>query len=369
MDYKTQTIGIIYRAKNTKNSKIYIGYTRKSFEFRKHQHEINAISRYDILAALKRNKQTKHFYNAIRLYGLQSFEWSIICEIHCLNHDDINMLKEAEKIFIRYYDSTNTKKGYNKTKGGDGVLHAGSTMEEIFGEEKAYEIKKKISDKCRGMKLSPEQKKRWRKKINSKEYKKKFLKAMRDPIRRAKISAGLIGHVKKSEDIKKQQQTFKKTYPITPQMEQLITNIFIIEKKSYNTLCRHMRKNIGRSISKARLLEVIHDVTKKHNCILDNERLDYLDNLKNGTLLKNKTSKVKKPIIDSELHTRIIMLALRGFSPYIISVQLKAEGAIIDRGKIRRLIESENKKRQELQLSLITTDKRMKGPFISNIRF
>lgn len=51
-------------------------------------------------------------YNAIRKYGLENFSFVILEEC-----DDLKLLKEKEKKWIKYYDSINN--GYNLTEGGE----------------------------------------------------------------------------------------------------------------------------------------------------------------------------------------------------------------------------------------------------------
>lgn len=106
---------IIYKAKNIKNNKVYIGQTIKSLNERKWYH-INDS---------KKNKGF-YFHKAIRKWGSDSFEWSILCE--CDNFDDIN---KAEEIFILYYKSINKKYGYNLRTGGNNSRPSESTLNKM----------------------------------------------------------------------------------------------------------------------------------------------------------------------------------------------------------------------------------------------
>lgn len=99
---------VIYRALFP-NGKSYIGKT-KNFEERKHQH---------FLASHNLNSQNYHvvFYYAIRKYGWENIEWSIIDEAE--KYED---LSEKEKYWIKYYRTYinfENSNGYNMTLGGE----------------------------------------------------------------------------------------------------------------------------------------------------------------------------------------------------------------------------------------------------------
>jgi len=94
---------IIYRAINTLNGKVYIGLTSLSLEKRKTAHYWQARS----------STKNYHFYNAIRKYGWDAFEWEEIDKA-----DTYEDLLELEIRYIAEYDSFNS--GYNSTLGGEG---------------------------------------------------------------------------------------------------------------------------------------------------------------------------------------------------------------------------------------------------------
>jgi len=91
----------IYKATNIVNEKVYIGYT-SNFEARKKKHKKTS------------EKSTIRFYEAIRKYGWDNFEWEIIYQSRDMDHCKNVM----ENYFIQMYDSY--KNGYNSTLGGDG---------------------------------------------------------------------------------------------------------------------------------------------------------------------------------------------------------------------------------------------------------
>lgn len=97
------TIYTIYRAINTANGKSYIGFD-SNWPARKTDH--------------KRDKTKKNaFYNAIRKYGWEAFNWEVLYQ----SKDKHHTLNEAETHFIKEYN-TFKKDGYNMTLGGEGAL-------------------------------------------------------------------------------------------------------------------------------------------------------------------------------------------------------------------------------------------------------
>lgn len=63
-------VGIIYKAENKINNNCYIGKTVQELKKRKYRHKTNAY-RYEYISA---------FHSAIRKYGWNNFEWSILVE-------------------------------------------------------------------------------------------------------------------------------------------------------------------------------------------------------------------------------------------------------------------------------------------------
>ena len=118
---------LIYMAINITNNKKYIGKTKFSLNKRKIQHKNNANC-----------NRPGHFYNAIRKYGFEVFDWFILEE----DVETNELLNELEYHYIVQYNSIN--EGYNITPGGEGLSNAkGLKLEDIFGKEKAREIKQK----------------------------------------------------------------------------------------------------------------------------------------------------------------------------------------------------------------------------------
>lgn len=103
------TIGI-YKIENMIDHKKYIGQSR-NIEKRWQRHKSTAFCETD-------KAYDTHLYRAIRKYGLNNFNFSIIEEC------STDKLNEREKFWIAYYNSF--EQGYNLTLGGD----AGSLVKE-----------------------------------------------------------------------------------------------------------------------------------------------------------------------------------------------------------------------------------------------
>ena len=104
--YGKHETAVIYKIQNIVNRKVYIGQTRISLRKRILKH----ISDSRIYT-----KARKHYlHRAIIKYGLNNFSVEII------EHCDINNLNKREIYWISYYNSTDSKLGYNCTTGGEG---------------------------------------------------------------------------------------------------------------------------------------------------------------------------------------------------------------------------------------------------------
>ena len=95
--------GIIYKATNKINGKVYIGQTCRTLKVRRAEH----------LTDGKCLKYNTYFYKAINKYGGDSFVFEEIDKA-----DTKEELNEKEIYWISFYDTF--KNGYNSTVGGDG---------------------------------------------------------------------------------------------------------------------------------------------------------------------------------------------------------------------------------------------------------
>lgn len=152
----------IYKATNTINGKVYIGFD-SNYPSRIKGHKISALKKYS----------DTHFHKAIRKYGWDNFTWEIIYQSIDGNHT----LNVMEGYFITEHDSYYT--GYNMTLGGEGslghkytptiesnIMRSNSLKNRVFSDDH----KKKIALSRKGTKFSKE----WRDNIAKGRIGKKF---------------------------------------------------------------------------------------------------------------------------------------------------------------------------------------------------
>lgn len=140
----------IYKITNIVNGKVYIGQTN-DFQTRMYKHFY-----------LARKGCKRHLYNAIRYYGAQNFEPSII---ECVDDD---LASSRERYWIKQFDATNRKYGYNGTDGGEMSnswkynLHKERTSKLLSEKLKGHSVNmsaiRQNADLRKGTKLSEEQK-------------------------------------------------------------------------------------------------------------------------------------------------------------------------------------------------------------------
>ncbi len=156
---------IVYKATNKINGMSYIGQTIFTLNERKVKHE--------------RKDDKSYFQLSIEKYGRDNFEWEVLCG--CCDSNEMN---EKEMFYIKYYNTIRPN-GYNLTKGGEGSFwtgennpaklehvrrkiseklknrkrddlaernrqNAGKTYEELYGEDRANEIRNKKSKQRKG---------------------------------------------------------------------------------------------------------------------------------------------------------------------------------------------------------------------------
>ena len=114
---KSEIIGSIYYFKNLINDKVYIGKTLSSYSERYSEHKYNAFTK----------QRSNYIYRALRKYGIENFEFGVIFQTEILEKNKENkiiidnILCEKEKYYILFYNTCDSKVGYNLTKGGDGI--------------------------------------------------------------------------------------------------------------------------------------------------------------------------------------------------------------------------------------------------------
>lgn len=109
-------VGLIYQYRNKINNKVYIGQTKLSLD-KRHSRHIKSLN----------DKNCNYcFYRALKKYGVENFELTILEE-----NIPLDLLDEKEIYYIRKYDSYfKSNKGYNMTKGGKMTY---SSNQNIYG--------------------------------------------------------------------------------------------------------------------------------------------------------------------------------------------------------------------------------------------
>ena len=130
--------GVIYKITNKVNGKVYIGQTIQGFNRRYH-------------CNIENNTHNSYLKRSIKKYGIDNFD---ICEVFdiAFSKDELNI---KEWLWIKYYDSTNRNKGYNRMTGGGSLgKHSEESKEKNrqshIGIHQTEESKNKISNTLKG---------------------------------------------------------------------------------------------------------------------------------------------------------------------------------------------------------------------------
>ena len=94
-----------------------------------------------------------YFYRAIKKYGWENIKHEILCVVH-----SEKMAHLFERYYIAKFDTTDRKKGYNLTLGGEGTL----------GHVVSEEARKKISEATTGNTWDEQRKKDWSSRVKGK---------------------------------------------------------------------------------------------------------------------------------------------------------------------------------------------------------
>ena len=126
-------MGVIYLAYNLKNDKKYVGFTSKTMEQRRKEHEDDA----------RRTGGHSYFQRAIAKHGSDVFEWKV------LEKNVNDNWQDRERWWIKFLESK-TPNGYNLTDGGDGVVgrkHSPETCAKLSALKKGKPNFKLIGNK------------------------------------------------------------------------------------------------------------------------------------------------------------------------------------------------------------------------------
>jgi len=147
-------MGYIYTITNKIDNKIYVGQTVRDLEARWKDH-------------LKKRSNCRYLHSALKKYGIDNFVFKLVC----ITFD--NQLDDMEIKYIEKYNCL-VPNGYNLRLGGNSGRHNAETKQKIsetlkknfanglvhskpqLGKPHSEITKKKISEICKGRKLSKE---------------------------------------------------------------------------------------------------------------------------------------------------------------------------------------------------------------------
>lgn len=119
--------GYIYKCTCVISGKSYVGLTTKTIEERKKEHLHSSYNPND-------NTYKTHFHSAIRKYGIENFEWSIVEEIEGSDITTvIATLRGLEGKYVAFYDSFHN--GYNLTPGGELTFRGEPKVVNMYSED------------------------------------------------------------------------------------------------------------------------------------------------------------------------------------------------------------------------------------------
>lgn len=148
--------GIIYMYKSP-SGKYYIGQTTRP-KFRKNEHVSRAF-----------NGSELPFHRAIRKYGMDSFEYSILCRITCSNTETLSeILDNLEQYYIVKYNSK-VPTGYNASDGGEGnlgVILSSETRAKMSKAKKGHKVSEETREKMSGWQIGKKLTERTKEKIS-----------------------------------------------------------------------------------------------------------------------------------------------------------------------------------------------------------
>lgn len=114
-----ETYGIIYKIENLVNGKVYIGQTTSKLGFNgRYPYKgigIERVYEYHKWYSENGTCRNKLLYNSIKKYGLKNFKVYEIFDI-AFSLEELNI---KEEMWIKLYNSTDRKYGYNIRYGGD----------------------------------------------------------------------------------------------------------------------------------------------------------------------------------------------------------------------------------------------------------
>lgn len=204
--------GVVYRLVNRETGQSYVGKTRKGLNNRITRHKQSAKH-------VGTNNEGQPIVQAIRELGFEAFDVEVLYESpESENKDELdNLLNEKEIYFIEKYDSINN--GYNRTKGGAGMLGfkpTEKTMEAIKKANTGRTISEKQKEAVRQSSLRMWKNEEYRKKMSER------FSGKRNPMYGVRLSGNLNHNFGKpmSEETKKKLSAAKKGKPGKPMSDE-----------------------------------------------------------------------------------------------------------------------------------------------------
>lgn len=119
---KIKSMYSIYLITNKVNNKVYVGKTKFSPEERFNHHKWN-----------RNKKSCVYLYNSFDKHGIESFHVSTLAT--CETNEEACGI---EKMYIEFFNSADSRFGYNLTLGGDGGTHNEDTKKKISENSKKH---------------------------------------------------------------------------------------------------------------------------------------------------------------------------------------------------------------------------------------
>lgn len=254
-------MGLIYIAKNLISGKCYIGQTTSTLEYRRYLHEHST---------LKGSKY--YFHNALRLYGFESFEWSVLIddlEDEELSHLEITLIRNRKTLYPN---------GYNMTEGGEGGRHCQETRDRIGrlqkGRKRTTQEIEKMRASLKGKKHSDVTKDKIRKALAGRQVSEETRRKiglgrtgiLHTPESKAKMGLAQKGK-KRSEAFKKrvsEVHTGRKDSPETTQRRIEGQRNRVLSEESLEKMREAGRKSAGRKASEETKLRMSESHKKHH---------------------------------------------------------------------------------------------------------
>lgn len=140
-----EVYGVIYKITNKVNGKVYIGQTIRGFNGRYFPNGkgIERVYKYYKYCEERKQRINYHLVKSIEKYGFENFNVNKVFDI-AFSKEELDI---KERIWIKFYNATNNKYGYNIQEGGnDYLLRGEKSFKSIFTEKEVLEIKRLKSE-------------------------------------------------------------------------------------------------------------------------------------------------------------------------------------------------------------------------------